>query len=321
MNESLRRPSSSSQAMASRSNNIPIPSASTQRDRNIEDLISMPFSSSPSVTRTNRLSGHGQGMGRRGSTSGGPGVAMGAGMSPTRPTSRSFTIGISPRANRSQTTTQTQTFEPRVIRAGSTSIPTIATATGAAAAAAAVDCLPSSSTTGNLSTSPTRARRTSTTPSATRHASSVIPSSSTSPDPQNANSNTSAIAFPRPAYLNHSALRHFLHTDATPTLPVARTPTSGELLSFFVRGASSRNASLSPRMGMEDSDEDSDGGVGMTIPSGTTNREAREADLKLPTRWSERIRHPSLSVSPDGRELTFNGIYHPFPLLRTLIFP
>ena len=72
---------------------------------------------------------------------------------------------------------------------------------------------------------------------------------------------------------------------------------------------------------MEDSDEDSDGGVGMTIPSGTTNREAREADLKLPTRWSERIRHPSLSVSPDGRELTFNGIYHPFPLLRTLIFP
>ena len=65
---------------------------------------------------------------------------------------------------------------------------------------------------------------------------------------------------------------------------------------------------------MEDSDEDSDVGVGMSIPSGTTNRETKEVDLKLPTRWSERIRHQSLCVSSDGRDLTFNGINHSLPL-------
>jgi hypothetical protein len=31
--------------------------------------------------------------------------------------------------------------------------------------------------------------------------------------------------------------------------------------------------------------------------------------LKLPMRWSERVRHQSLSVSSHGRELTFNGEY------------
>lgn len=29
--------------------------------------------------------------------------------------------------------------------------------------------------------------------------------------------------------------------------------------------------------------------------------------LRLPTRWSEQDRHPPLSVSQDGRELTFMG--------------
>ena len=43
--------------------------------------------------------------------------------------------------------------------------------------------------------------------------------------------------------------------------------------------------------------------------------------LKLPTRWSEQVRHQSLSVSGDGRELTFNGAYlvahiHLFSLVR-----
>jgi hypothetical protein len=31
--------------------------------------------------------------------------------------------------------------------------------------------------------------------------------------------------------------------------------------------------------------------------------------IKLPTRWSQEVRHSSLSVSSDGRELTFNGGY------------
>lgn len=29
--------------------------------------------------------------------------------------------------------------------------------------------------------------------------------------------------------------------------------------------------------------------------------------LKLPTRWSEQDRHQNLSVSPDGRDLTYHG--------------
>lgn len=63
---------------------------------------------------------------------------------------------------------------------------------------------------------------------------------------------------------------------------------------------------------MEDSDDDSDVGLGHGVSGGAGGGgggDSKETGLKLPTRWSERIRHQSLSVSPDGRELTFNGLH------------
>uniref|UniRef100_D8QKH9 B30.2/SPRY domain-containing protein n=2 Tax=Schizophyllum commune (strain H4-8 / FGSC 9210) TaxID=578458 RepID=D8QKH9_SCHCM len=61
-----------------------------------------------------------------------------------------------------------------------------------------------------------------------------------------------------------------------------------------------------------DSDDDE------STASGYTGRPAAKAPsppaiaadevLKLPSRWSEQMRHPLLSVSPDGRELSYEGI-------------
>ena len=39
------------------------------------------------------------------------------------------------------------------------------------------------------------------------------------------------------------------------------------------------------------------------------SRAVDEEMLKLPTRWSEQVRHQSLSVSDDGHKLTFNCAY------------
>lgn len=81
-------------------------------------------------------------------------------------------------------------------------------------------------------------------------------------------------------------------------------------------GGGNRRSTITPS---DDSDEDNN-----TSPpprdTGKENESVLEGDvnvemLKLPTQWSEIVRHPSLSVSADGRELNFNG---GFPLF---LFP
>jgi hypothetical protein len=42
-------------------------------------------------------------------------------------------------------------------------------------------------------------------------------------------------------------------------------------------------------------------------PTSMTTHISMDQPLKLPTRWSEQDRHQNLSVSPDGRDLTYNG--------------
>lgn len=171
------------------------------------------------------------------------------------------------------------TFEPRVVRAG----------TDASRSTDAV-CLPSSST------SPSRARR-----------SSIAGGRATSAQRQSLSQTVSTpppppVSFARPAYLEHSALRHMLQTDAPPSLPPSRKAeaAAAEVQSYTV--------AMSPTT---DSDDESNVSPPRELPSVPSPPPlSQDQILKLPTRWSEQFRHSLLSVSDDGRDLTYHGQYH-----------
>lgn len=110
--------------------------------------------------------------------------------------------------------------------------------------------------------------------------------------------------FPRPAYLDHSALRHLLQTD-TPFQPSLSPKLDPAVVRTEYAGGR-RRAQRSPSF---DSDEED------TIPPGEMSSRQQQdnnplmssALLRLPTRWSEEYRSPMLSVSTDGRDLTYQG--------------
>jgi hypothetical protein len=259
----------------SRSASIPIPrsSSSTSPARNIESVISIPFTASFTAPPRPRLasaqaipiSHHRSPDDPRAGVRGVRNSA--SSISPTRPTARSLThsspsvpLRSSPRSNG---------FEPRVIRADSSR--TVDPA-----------CLPSSSS------SLPRTRR----PSATgpRASSNQRTLSGPLPPP----SALPSTSFARPAYLEHSALRHMLQTEAPPSLPPSRK--SGVL-----------RRSLSPPSDSEDEGSPPPRRITPTVdPSPQV--------LNLPTRWSERYRHELLSISPDGRDVTYQGT-HEFKFL------
>ncbi|KAJ7748469.1 SPRY-domain-containing protein [Mycena maculata] len=254
----------------SRSPSIPIPrnSTSTSPTRNIESVISIPFTSSYTAPPRPRLasaqaipiSHHRSADDPRVSVRGVRNSA--SSISPTRPSVRSLShsspsipVRSSPRSNG---------FEPRVIRADSPR---------------SVDpaCLPSSS-----STSLPRPRR----PSATgtrapsTHNRTLSGPLLPAPPPRPA-------SFTRPAYLEHSALRHMLQTEMPPSLPPSRKS-----------GGSRR--SMSPTT---DSDEDGSPPPRRVTPTADPSPQV----LNLPTRWSEHYRHELLTISPDGRDVTYQG--------------
>jgi hypothetical protein len=158
-------------------------------------------------------------------------------------------------------------FEPRVVRNSTTD-------------AADAECPPSPST------SPSHTRRTS-------HANLRTTASLRPIIPQHIVSRTAPVSFPRPPYLDNSSLRHLLHTEI-PIHPIPSRradPTS-----------SSRNQAYANALSTtSDHDDDSS-----TAPS-PLSLELIETSFKLPTRWSDQDRLPSLSLSPEGRELTLNG--------------
>lgn len=120
-----------------------------------------------------------------------------------------------------------------------------------------------------------------------------------------------SVPFQRPAYLEHSSLKHLLQTEFPPLLPPGRY---GHDVGVLDGDQSSRNATQPyPRRRrtplIESDDEDPFTPprevpplVSAYPPSGTLS-----PVLRLPTRWSDQDRHLSLSVSSDGRELTFVG--------------
>lgn len=274
----------------SRSASIPIPPSSVARS--LESVIPMSFN--PGAPSRPRLSSVGA------STS--PLLARSV-PHPTRSASASYAsaIATSPRGRTAgpAQSTPAPLFEPRIIRA--TPSPNLRE----------TPCNPPYSP----SSSPTRTRRLS---SGFRAQGSHHPSIPThrAPVPTHV-SHATPQGFPRPTYLEYSSLRDMLHTDTTPsTLAATARPATYSIATYDSRASSSPAPTATsyqyPYMRREltpvvdTSDEESTAtssppSVGaVTVISTTTV-------LMLPTRWSEQDRHPSLSVSLDGRELTFTG--------------
>jgi hypothetical protein len=112
--------------------------------------------------------------------------------------------------------------------------------------------------------------------------------------PQHVIARTAPVSFPRPSYLDHSSLRNMLHTEL-PTHPIPSRRADPTISS---RNQAYANALSTP----SETDDDS---PGSSFSHSTLA--LRDHSFKLPTRWSDLDRHPSLSVSAEGRELVLHG--------------
>ncbi|GAW05007.1 SPRY-domain-containing protein [Lentinula edodes] len=97
------------------------------------------------------------------------------------------------------------------------------------------------------------------------------------------------ISFTRPAYLDHSSFKDLLQTEAPTTFPFTE--------------AEFRSRALSPST---DSEDDSNASPPPNKPA-VISVASPDQTMKLPTRWSHEYRHQSLSLSGNGRELSFQG--------------
>lgn len=260
-----------------RSSSIPVRgTAPASPARHIESVISIPFSTSPNTSR-NRVASHGwpprNSPGAIGIPHGVRGNSSVTSSPPTRPTSRSFTHSsvLSARGG----TSPYAVYEPRVVRADS-------------ARTTDTVCPHNSSAS---SSSPTRARRLSS--AGVRARSAQRPSVVHIPAP------AEAAPFPRPTYLEHSALRHLLHTEPSSLIPL-RKPQP------MVRPdpMAARRVQRSPSYDSDEDDMSPPREVQKSTPSPMT---ASSPTLLLPTRWCDEYRNPNLSVCGDGRELVYQG--------------
>ncbi|OCH84452.1 SPRY-domain-containing protein [Obba rivulosa] len=306
----------------SRSASIPIPSAgsATARTMSLENAIPIPsllssrLPATPAPARRDRDTSPDD---RR------LPYTPGGAVPPRRIVPRSFSAGTG--------AAPVPTFEPRIIRATTTTNPRDAACiplplgTSSSAASVSGAGLPGS-------TSPVRPRRM----SANMRSTTLPGSSALSTSAQHRSASYAHTAhtpsapqphgFPRPAYLEYSALRDLLQSDATPSASASRHGLSPSLApslslstttthpSYFGRATSSPSPypylrrELTP---VADSDEESNASPPPVPPPGASSSMASALAeypaLRLPTRWSEQDRHPSLTVSADGRDLTFFG--------------
>ncbi|KAJ3997898.1 SPRY-domain-containing protein [Lentinula boryana] len=100
------------------------------------------------------------------------------------------------------------------------------------------------------------------------------------------------ISFPRPEYLDHSSFKDLLRTEAPAPLYLG-TNTETNV----------RSGAKSPT---PDSEEDSNASHPPRKPAVITVA-SPDQTMELPTRWSYECRHESLSLSENGRELSFQG--------------
>ena len=276
-------------ARQSRSASIPIPPTSVARS--LENVIPMSFSTNPAPRP--RLASAGTAAS----------LSLPRGIPP--PISRSVSgsyasaIGAVPRGRTAgpAQTNATPHFEPRIIRATTSPTPSHDGV-----------CNPPQS----QSTSPTRPRRlSSVVRSQTALGASYAPHRGPAPTHT---THSTAHGFPRPTYLEYSSLHDMLHTEPSSSTLAASTRSS----TYSVSGHDARvTASPAPPIlpypyfrreltPVVDSDDES---IATPPPPavGAVTVLSTNTVLMLPTRWSEQDRLPSLSVSQDGRELTFTG--------------
>ena len=258
------------------SSSIPVRgTAPTSPARHIESVISIPFSTSPTQSRP-RIPSRGWPTRNSPGTIGIPHGVRGNGSitsSPPRPTSRSFSHSsvLSARGSTSPYTV----YEPRVIRTDSTRTTDAVCPHNPAAS----------------SGSPSRTRPRS---ASVRTRSAQRPSATHIPAP------AETVSFPRPAYLEHSALRHLLQTESSPLILPRKTE---PVLGPHPMGA--RRAQRSPSYDSEEDDmSPPPREVQKSTPSPVT---ASSPILLLPTRWCDEYRNAHLSVCGDGRELIYQG--------------
>ena len=114
-----------------------------------------------------------------------------------------------------------------------------------------------------------------------------------------------SVTFSRPAYLEYSSLRHLLQAE----VPVSPLPSR--------RADSSVSARSQPYPVAMSSSSDIDDDSNATPPphdlrprSALLPLTTQDTPFRLPTRWGDH--HPNLSLSLDGRELTYEGLYSLF---------
>ncbi|TFK76668.1 SPRY-domain-containing protein [Pluteus cervinus] len=184
-------------------------------------------------------------------------------------------------------------------------------------------CIPltSPSSVAGPSTSPSRTRRTSgaslpgiRSPSLQRHppgaAATSTSASSSTPAASSSSNSTSFIT--RPAYLEHSALRHMLHTEPPPGLPPSRKMLEHPSVSPYslaAQSASQTRSYYTVAASPSDSDDESTVSPPRDIPPHPPIALASQDSMfRLPTRWSDHVKQNMLSVSPDGRDVSFSGV-------------
>ena len=120
-----------------------------------------------------------------------------------------------------------------------------------------------------------------------------------------------SVPFQRPAYLEHSSLKHLLQTEFPPLLPPGRY---GRDVDVLDDDQNFRNATQpyprrrrTPLIESDDEDPFTPPREVPPLVSAYPPSSTLSPVLRLPTRWSDQDRHLSLSVSSDGRELTFVG--------------
>ncbi|KZT68756.1 SPRY-domain-containing protein [Daedalea quercina L-15889] len=294
-----------------RSASIPIPPSSSSAARSLEDVLSLPFARTPpsgTASRPRRTSGVSRSPEEQ--------RLRGPSVSPVRSTistspsrslvgSYSSAVGRSPAQRVSIPTNAGEsapTYQPRIIRAASNPTPS----------RDPVACLPGTVFPAPApSTSPVRpyrlGDRSTTTPAAPRLSSSLSAGTRVNLSSTSAHAVQAPPGFPRPEYLEYSALRDFLHIDAPAIIPPARIshPLSAAappqqypyLSRSMTPGDSDSERTPSPSPPPQDNSSNSSS-LGMLSANPV---------LRLPTRWSEQDRGAVLSISQDGREVTFCG--------------
>lgn len=114
---------------------------------------------------------------------------------------------------------------------------------------------------------------------------------------------TTTTPYIRPSYLEHSSFRHLLQEETSR----GRTGDHSTIIEPVQSGASGggRRRTHTPS---DDSDEDEgSSNAPEDYEASTSPVPAESPVLILPTRWGETFRHHVLSVSQDGRDISFQG--------------